>query len=247
MRFLKTVEDLRNDFCQKASSDLQEFYKTTSSDYEYDLEENNELMEKIKKYLLSDTESLNTDTIITEVKEYFSKSPGYILILVLFIILVLLFIPYLCCSCGKCCSCIPGICLKCPKLQIIIALIFCALALVNCFIGYSENSNIIDGIYGLGCSILKVEEHIVDGDEAQIKKPFWVGINGIIDKLEDINKNISLLKESTSEIRSEYEVQVLPEFPKFREDVENEYEERKEAQVSNPDPNNHNKLVPSYA
>lgn len=246
MRFLKTVEDLRNDFCQKASSDLQEFYKTTSSDYEYDLEENNELMEKIKKYLLSDTGSLNTDTIITEVKEYFSKSPGYILILVLFIILVLLFIPYLCCSCGKCCSCIPGICLKCPKLQIIIALIFCALALVNCFIGYSENSNIIDGIYGLGCSILKVEEHIVDGDEAQIKKPFWVGINGIIDKLEDINKNISLLKESTSEIRSEYEVQVLPEFPKFREDVENEYEERKEAQVSSPDPNNHNKLVPSY-
>ena len=137
---------------------------------------------------------------VDEVKEYFSKSPGYILILVLFIILCILFIPYVFCVCCKCCCCIPESCLNCQKLYIIAGLVFCGLALVNCFIGYSKNSGIIDGIYGLGCSILKIEYHLIYGYEYKSEKPFLAGIRGIIDKLNDASKNITALKNQTLNI-----------------------------------------------
>lgn len=236
MRFLNTVDELRDLFCSKSSEELEEFYKSTSPNYEFVPKGDNEFLQKIMKdFILNNTST--QDLGIDELKEYFSKSPGYILILVLFILLCLLYVPYVLCVCCKCCFCIPDCCSKCPNIILIIGLVFCGLTLINCFVGYSENSSIVGGVYGLGCSILKVEDHLMNGDDFRAEKPYWIGIMGILDKLEDINKNITSLKNKTEDIGIELEEKVGKLFQNFSDVLDNEYKTRNTSTVSNPDPN----------
>ena len=246
MRFLKTIDDLRDDFCSRSSDELEEFYKSTSPNYEFDPKTDNELLQKIMKDFIingSNPQELGVD----ELKEYFTKSPEYILILVLFIILCILFIPYFLCVCCKCCFCCPDSCTKCPNIMLIIALALCGLTLINCFVGYSKNSSIVDGVYGLGCSILKIEDHLINGDEYRAQKPYWVGIRGIIDRLEDMSKNITALDQKTKDIGEQLENDVGLLFKRFSDDLVNEYRTRKTSTVSNPDPESKDKpYIPSY-
>ena len=235
MRFLNYIDDLKDSFCSKSSEELEEFYKSTSPNYEFFPKGDNEFLQKIMKdFILNGTnpQELGVD----ELKEYFSKSPGYILILILFIFLCILYFPYLLCVCCKCCFCIPDCCSQCPNFMIIVGLVFCGLTLINCFVGYSENRSIVDGVYGLGCSILKIEDHLVNGDDFREEKPYWIGITGIFEKLEDISKNITALEQKTKDIRLELENEVGPLFQEFSEALDNEYKNRKTSTVSNPDP-----------
>jgi len=63
------------------------------------------------------------------------------------------------------------------------AILFSGGVIACCVIGYTKNKNIIEGIYGLGCSVLKLEDHIVHGDEYVKQKPYWIGITPLVDKL----------------------------------------------------------------
>jgi hypothetical protein len=245
MRFLKNIDELRDDFCDKASDELKEFYPKTSPDYDFTPNTSNELLQRIMKDFLTDSSSAQ-NLGVDEVKEYFSKSPGYILILVLFIILCILFVPYVLCVCCKCCCCIPEGCLKCQKLYIIAGIVFCGLALINCFIGYSKNSSIVDGVYGLGCSILKIEYHLIYGDEYKSEKPFWAGIRGIIDKLNDASKNITALKNQTLNIKTQLNINATQFINEFRVKLNNEYDTRTAHKVPNPDPSQTDFITPLY-
>ena len=241
----RTVSEIRDDMCSRSSSDLLDFYKKTGPNYEYESLNNNEVVKRIIKDFINDPSSssnINQD----DLKEYFKNSSLYIFILILFIFLVILWIPYILCVCCKCCFCIPDSCLKCPKFYVFICLGICALTLINCFIGYSENGNIVDGIYGLGCTILKVEQHLVEGDEYKSVKPYWMGLQPIMDKLEETSKNISSLQGDAEELQIKFNQEVTPLCDSFHEDLNKEYNLRKETKVRNPEPNGETLITSDY-
>lgn len=244
-RFLsnKTTEEISEYMCSKSSSDLEEFYKTTGPDYEFNPTKSSGSLKQFVKGIIEG--STNLKNIGTEdVKEFFSNSPSYIFAFILFILFCTLWFPYCCCICCKCCLCCPLGCLKCQKVFMIIGIALCALILVNCFIGYSENSGIVNGIYGLGCSFLKIEQHLIKGDENISKKPYWVGINGILSLLKETSNNITTLKKKTTNLNEELKT-IDTSFKTFSQNLEEEYNKRYNTKIKNPIPNG-NDFIPDY-
>lgn len=251
LRFLtnKTIDEITQEFCSKSSSDLQNFYKKTGPFYDYTPEEGSDLVKNIIRDFISNDPDNKQDIGIDEVKKYFSDSPLYIFVLVIFCILILLWIPYILCIWCKCCACIPVSCLKRPKFFVFICLLFCIIALVNCFIGYTENGSIVDGVFGLGCSILKVEQHLKDGDEYTQFTPYWIGLNGIVNKLEETKKNLTSLNEIANEIRDKINNKTIfmPPLNDFKTLLDEEYNNSLNETVISPDPkNNKLKINPYY-
>ena len=240
----RTTKEIREDMCSK-SSDLEDFYRTTGPNYDYNPPSKNEYLTKFIKDFI--TNSPNSKEIgINELQKYLSDHVGYILILFLFIILVILWLPYCICICRKSCCCIPNCCIKYPKFLVFCCIALGAIVLINCFIGYTENNNIIDGIYGIGCSILKVEQHLLEGDEFKSQKPYWIGVSTILTKLQEISDNITSLSEKTEEIKNQLKNDVNPLFSKFSSDLVEEYNTRINEKVSNPDPYNSTEFSPLY-
>jgi hypothetical protein len=244
LRFLsnKTTEEITYEMCSNSSEDLIDFYKQNGPNYNFEPPSSSSTINKILKDFVN---SRSSPTIgEEEVKEYFSKSSGYIFIFVLIILLVILWIPYTVCICCKCCKCIPKFCLSCPNIMIIGAIILCGLVLINCFIGYSENSSILNGIYGLGCSVLKIEQHLINGDDYKSEKPYWAGINEIVNKLEETRNEISSLEDKTNKVKSQLN-DIEPIFDDFAQNLTIEYETRINQKLKNPTPGE-DEFVPEY-
>ena len=252
LRFLEDnkIDKIRESFCSKSSPDLQNFYKNQSPFYHYDVESGSEVVKKIITDFVSKDPSKKQDIGTDEIKKYFSESPLYIFVLIVFILLVLLWIPYTLCIWCKCCACIPVSCLKRPKLFVSVCLLFCAIVLVNCFIGYTENGSIVDGVFGLGCSILKVEQHLKDGDENELYKPRWIGINGIARKLNETIENLTSLDETANKLRDidnqNQTEKFMPPLDNFLFLLQKEYNESKEIKINNPNPHNETEITPDY-
>jgi hypothetical protein len=128
--------------------------------------------------------------------------------------------------------------------MIIGAIILCGLVLINCFIGYSENSSILNGIYGLGCSVLKIEQHLINGDDYKSEKPYWAGINEIVNKLEETRNEISSLEDKTTKVKSQLN-DIEPIFADFTQNLTIEYETRIGQKLKNPTPDE-DEFVPEY-
>ena len=244
LRFLsnKTTEKITYEMCSNSSDDLIDFYQKNGPNYSFKPPSDSETINKI---LIKFINSRSTSTIgEEEVKDYFSKSSGYIFILVLIILLVILWIPYTVCICCKCCKCIPKFCLNCPNIMIIGATILCGLVLINCFIGYSENSSILNGIYGLGCSVLKIEQHLINGDDYKSEKPYWAGINEIVKKLDETKNEISSLQDKANEVKSQLN-DIEPMFADFVQNLTIENDTRIVKKLKNPTPDE-DEFVPEY-
>ena len=244
LRFLsnKTTEEITYEMCSNSSDDLIEFYQKNGPNYSYEPPSSSDTINKILKDFVN---SKSSPTIgEEEAKEYFSKSSGYIFIFVLIIFLIILWIPYTICICCKCCKCIPKCCLNCPNIMIIGAIILCGLVLINCFIGYSENSSILNGIYGLGCSVLKIEQHLINGDDYKSEKPYWAGINEIVNKLDETKNEISSLQDKTNDVKSQLNA-IEPIFTDFTQNLTIEYDTRKGKKLKNPTPDE-DEFVPEY-
>jgi hypothetical protein len=244
LRFLsnKTTEEITYEMCSNSSDDLIEFYQKNGPNYSYEPPSSSDTINKILKDFVN---SKSSPTIgEEEAKEYFSKSSGYIFIFVLIIFLIILWIPYTVCICCKCCKCIPKCCLNCPNIMIIGAIILCGLVLINCFIGYSENSSILNGIYGLGCSVLKIEQHLINGDDYKSEKPYWAGINEIVNKLDETKNEISSLQDKTNDVKSQLNA-IEPIFTDFTQNLTIEYDTRKGKKLKNPTPDE-DEFVPEY-
>ena len=244
LRFLsnKTTEEITYEMCSNSSDDLIDFYQKNGPNYTFEPPSGSETINKILKELIKSPTTVKIG--VEDAKQYISNSPGYIFILVLIILLIILWIPYTICVCCKCCKCIPDVCLKCPNIMIFGAIILCGLVLINCFIGYSENSNILNGIYGLGCSALKIEQHLIKGDDYKSEKPYWAGINEIVNKLEETRNEISTLKDKTDEVKSQLK-KIEPSFSDFVQNLTNEYDSRKDQKLKNPTPEG-DEFVPDY-
>ena len=239
----KSMEEIRKEMCSK-SEELEKFYKNQDPNYSFKPSADSEALRKIIKDFI--TNSSNANIGQDELKDYFSHSGGYIFILILFILLVILWIPYIICVCAKCCFLVPQCCVGSPKILVFCCLALCAFALINCFIGYSENGNIVDGVYGIGCSILKVEQHLLEGDEYTSKKPYWIGLTTILDKLQGISDNITSLSEKTETIKRQLDEEVDPLFDSFSNDLKDEYNTRIKETVKNPNPSDSKEISPKY-
>ena len=244
LRFLsnKTTEEITYEMCSNSSDDLIDFYQKNGPNYTFEPPSGSETINKILKELIKSPTTVKIG--VEDAKQYISNSPGYIFILVLIILLIILWIPYTICVCCKCCKCVPDVCLKCPNIMIFGAIILCGLVLINCFIGYSENSNILNGIYGLGCSALKIEQHLIKGDDYKSEKPYWAGINEIVNKLDETSNEISTLKDKTDEVKSQLK-KIEPSFSDFVQNLTNEYDSRKGQKLKNPTPEG-DEFVPDY-
>ena len=245
LRFLsnRTMVEIREEMCSKSSPDLKKFYKNTGPNYDFNPPKSKILYNIIKDLVnSSSTQEIGPE----EVEDYFDNRPLYIFILFLFIMLIILWIPYIFCVCCKCCFLVPESCISCPKVHVSISIVLCALALLNCFIGYSYNGNIIDGVYGLGCTILKIEQHLLEGDEYTSERPYWIGLETILEKLEQTSANISNLEEEPDNIRHQFENSVHLLVQEFHTNLTNEYNIRKDQTVSNPDPSNSDRISPAY-
>ena len=227
----RTVDEIREDMCS-STSELENFYKEQGPEYEFSSSEGSDLLITIIKNFVKSSSS-NQEIGKSEVKDYFKENAGYICILILFIILCILWIPYIFMICFKrCLCCCPNSCQNCPKFLLIGGIVLCGCAAINCFIGYTENGKIVDGVYGLGCSVLKVEQHLLYGDEYTSKKPYWAGLNTIKIKLEETRDNITELKIITNDLKISTDNLINS----FESNLESEYEERKEQKVENPNP-----------
>jgi hypothetical protein len=240
LRFLssnKTTEQLTEDMCSKSSSDLKEFYEITPPNYVFNISNRTSVMKDIIKNVILNSTNINLgpNEIKNYVIDYVKESPKYIMGIVIFVLFSILWVPYCLCICCKCCLCCPDCCLKCPNVFIFCGIALCALILINCFIGYSENNSLVNGIYGIGCSVLKIEQHLIKGDEYTKEPPYWMGINGIISKLSETGKNISSLGIKTKDLRDQLNT-VNELLNTFSENVANEYNVRKDSVLKNPIP-----------
>ena len=237
----RTVEEIREDMCSKVP-ELKKFYKEQSPEYEFSSSEGSDLLIKIIKQFVKSSSS-KQEIGKDEVKDYFEESAGYICVLIIFIILCILWIPYIFMVCFKrCLCCCPGSCKNCPKFLLIGGIVLCGCAAINCFIGYTENGKIVDGVYGLGCSVLKVEEHLLDGDEYTSKKPYWAGLRTILTELNETKDNINTFKNITDNLKNTTDYL----FQSFENDLTSEYNTRIKQKVKNPNPYDEEKEIKPF-
>ena len=231
----KTMEDYTNEVCGNSSTDLVSKY--TSKNFNYDVPKGNDyIIDLINN-------NFNISNIQNEefIRDYTLKNKGYLTIFILCILLLVLWIPYICCICCRCCVCIPDSCTKFAKLYLLIGLCLIAGVSICCFIGYSENTGILEGIFGIGCGVFKIENHLAHGDECEIK-PYWIGVTGIISKL---NTTVTTIKNITEQAQN-----LQKDLKKINNDemetsLNNEYKDKSNTQISSPLPNEE-KYFPEY-
>ena len=245
LRFLvgKSSNNLINGMCSRAS-DLDVFYRTTGPDYYFKPKSENGLLTAFIKNYISDKSDQKIGA--KDIENYFKDQAVYIFITILIIILMFCHFPYCICMICNCFPCIPKSCVKSPKHLVIGCIALCVPVLICCFVGYTKNGKIVKGIYGIGCSFLKVGQHLIEGDEYNSKIPYWTGLRNIAGKLQEIINNITSLPEKTEIIKNQLQNDINPLFVNFSSDLNDEYNTRIKETVSNPDPNNSTEISPLY-
>ena len=232
----KSIEKM----CDKSSQDLVDFYRNQGPDYKFTIKEEGNLdFNTISKQLFSG-EQVNW---LTHIKESFFGNGSLIFLLILLIALVILWIPYICCVCCKLCLCFPECLTKKYKLFTIICIVLCLVTLIICFIGYTENSSIVHGIFGFGCSFLKLYYHIIYGDEYKVQ-PYWSGITPIISTLNMTRENITKFATLVSDVNENVRI-IRNTVEKFSTNLTTDYENKKEHTIPNPEPEGAD-FVPEY-
>ena len=218
--------------CSKSPKNLVEFYKKTGPDYKYNIKN------KGSKTILRIADNLFSSQGIKWGKEAFNfifENGLLIFFFILIIMLALLWIPFTCCICCRICICIPQKMLTNYKYYIYACLILCLGVLISCCVGFSKNSSLIHGIYGFGCSFLKITHHIINGDDYKVK-PYWSGITPIVGKLNGTVKNITDLAEIVADTNTKVD-NIRDIFSSFSQSLDDEYELRKAQKIPNPVPN----------
>ena len=226
----KTAKEMTDEMCEKSSSDLKDFY-SKNKDFDFTPEEGNSFLNDLFKKLVQGEKNIEIGT--DEIIDYSKDNGIYVISLVLFIILIILWIPYIICVCLKKCMCIPDSCAKNLKCCIFISVALSAAVMICCFIGYSKNGDIVNVIYGLGCSILKIEQHVVNGDDYTNYKPYWIGLRNITDKLDYTEKDIKTIAGKSDTIKDVLN-NVKQDFEKLEDELDNEYHSKEGRTITDP-------------
>ena len=237
----KSTEEMCNEMCKK-TSDLDKFYSETGPSYTFNPENGDNFVNDMLMKFLNKTHKI--DISKDEIVDYSKDNIFYFLILVLFILLILLWIPYcICVFCKKCC-CVSESCFNNLKLLLFISILISGGIIIACIIGYTKNSNILNGIFGLGCSILKMEYHLVHGDEYTKETPYWIGLSSIVDKLLSTKDEIQEIGDKSDKILDTLEG-TNQLFDEFNTNIKNEWTDKKNKKISSPIPGN-DQIIPDY-
>ena len=233
LRFLvgEVTDESINAMCSKSSLNLVDFYKTTPPNYDYKVPSGSETLNKLAEDLMKG----NTNFDISLVKDYFFENGRTIFVLVLFIFLIIFWIPFCSCICCKLCLCVPEVMFKYIKFIFIGCLVVCLVICIVCFIGFAQNNSLFSGIYGFGCSLLKITRHLILGDEYTLQKPYWSGLKPILDKLDQTKHNISELFDKTIDLNQNFS-NLNNIFNNLRDDLFSEFSTRNETKLFNPEP-----------
>lgn len=227
----EATDESINKICSKSSLNLVEFYKTTPPDYDYNVPTESKTLNKIVEGFLKGSITFEPSII----KDYFFENGVTIFVLILFIFLIIFWIPFCVCICCKGCLCVPQILLKYIKFIFIGCLVICLVICIVCFIGFAQNSSILSGIYGFGCTLLKLTRHLIYGDDYTLKKPYWSGLTPILEKFEQTQENISYLFNRTLDLKNDL-TEINELFDNLEESLENEFSKRNETKLENPEP-----------
>lgn len=233
----KSIEKI----CSKSSPDLVEFYRTQGPYYKAKLVdgEGTEFFRSISENLFLGKEVDWPSQII----KFFSQNRSLILIFVLIIILFLFWWPFVCCVCCKLCICFPRSITKHHRFFSILCLVLCLAILIISFIGFTDNSSIVQGIFGFGCSFLKLIHHIINGDDYKVK-PYWSGILPIASKLDVTMSNITKLESIVSETNDNIN-NLRKTFFSFYLNLKSDYEKKENYTILSPEPDGE-AFVPNY-
>ena len=239
----KNVREMKDELCDKSSEDLKNFYKEQSSNYTFNPDTEDKFLNDL---ILKLANGGSLDISKDEIVDYSKDNSVLVVVIILLVILFLFWIPYIICVCSRRCCCIPDSCVENNiNSFLIVALVLSVAVDVCCFIGYSQNNDILHGIFGLGCSALKIEQHLVDGDENTKEIPHWMGLNLItesLSKTEEQLKNISQKSQLIQDKKSKIEIEI---FPEIESNLTHEYDNMKLKEISSPKPSG-GKLKPSY-
>ena len=240
----KTTSEMRTEMCDKSSSDLTNFYRETKPDYTFEPSGKSDFLNELLMNFANNKKDFEIET--DQVKDYAMDNAIYIFCFVLFILSIILWIPYMICVCTKKCCCVPESCSDNLKYFLISSIVVSGAAMICCFIGYSQNTNILHGIYGLGCSILKMEYHLVEGDEYRKDPLYWLGLGPIVEKLSNTTKEIQKIGDDSVNICQSFN-KTKTLFDQLNNNINAEWNAKKGTTFRNPLPNESgNPISPNY-
>ena len=227
----KSFDEMMYDMCGKSSDDLGKFYKNKQPDYTFTPEGKSQLVNDLVLKFVNGTQSVQIGK--DEILAYLKENIFFIVIAVLLGILIICWIPFIICVSTKRCCCVNEGCAGNLNAFLIISIFLSGGVMVCCFIGYSKNTNVLNGIFGLGCSVLRMEDHIVRGDEYNLTKPYWLGLSYIVEKLKLTEREISKISGGYDKVNEELQ-DTEQLFDTTKNGLIVEWNDKKTKKITNP-------------
>ena len=224
LRFLSNATTATDEICERAESELNEYYQSgdlsiigldneTIKCEDKDKPHIKAIINILKSNLGSDGDNDESNIGSSEptslrnlgeddLKDNAITYGKHLIAYIFFLAVGVLCIPgwlicCFCCCCNCCCCC----CCKKPSCKIpcfIITFVFYATSIAICIYGLSQSNQFFEGLANTECSLLRFVDEVIIGETKQTL-PRWGGINGIYEILDDLNTVLHNMKISTSD------------------------------------------------
>ena len=193
--------------CKKASSNLQEYYKT----YDTAIMDVSSMSFEVIEYYPDYIKSLfniieNEGEIQDNLLKYLQHAAPAFMFLILGIVAIVawvFFSFFCCCNCCCCCCCKKPEC-KCTFL--FVPLIFDLVIIICCVVGIFTSSKMFTGLADVECSLMKFISEINTGEKKN-DTVRWVGFDEILKTFEKIKNKINKIKtETQNDLNNNYDL-----------------------------------------